>query len=88
MQELTAYTRKLTDEQGNPLTFHYTLLESRTRDEITDYGIGIDSSRGDQVCFPHLSVDRGAVETLLALAERLTLSPAHLPDVVQDWLGQ
>ena len=88
MQELIAHTRQLTDEQGHPLTFRYTLLETRTREGVADYGIGIDSSQGDQIRLPHLSVDRASVETLLALAERLTLSPAHLPDVVEDWLGQ
>lgn len=88
MQELIAHTRQLTDEQGNPLTFRYTLLENHTQEGDIDYGIGIDSSLGNQICLPHLSVDRGAVESLLALAAHLTLSPTHLPDVVEDWLGQ
>ena len=88
MQELIAHTRQLADAHGNPLTFRYTLLETRTQEGCPDYGIGIDSSQGDQIHLPHLSVDRESVEGLLALAERLTLSPAHLPEVVEDWLGQ
>ena len=88
MQELIANTRQLTDEHGTPLTFRYLLLETRTQDGGFDYGIGIDSSRSDHIRLPHLSVDRESVERLLALAERLTLSPTHLPEVVEDWLGQ
>ena len=88
MQELIARTRQLTDEQGNPLAFRYTLLESGTQEGDIDYGIGIDSSLGNQIRLPHLSIDRGAVEALLEQCARLTLSPTHLPEVVQDWLGQ
>lgn len=88
MQELITHTRHLTDERGEPLTFRYTLLESRTQEGDIDYGIGIDSSRDDQIRLPHLSVDRAVVEGLLTLAIRLELSPTHLPEVVEDWLGQ
>ena len=88
MQELTVQTKQIIDTQGTPLSFTYILLESRTKDGDADYGIGIDSSRGESIRLPYLSPDRAAVEGLLELAARLTLSPVHLPDVAEDWLGQ
>ncbi len=88
MQELKTQTRHLTDEQGEPLTFSYTLLTERSIDGLTHYGIGIHSSGGDSVRLPRLGIDRAAVELLLERVAQAALSPHHLHDVVQDWLGQ
>ena len=88
MQELIAHTHSLTDERGNLLTFSYALLTEYTDDRITHYGIGVHSSEGDSICLPGLSVDRSAVEHLLEQVALAGLSPTHLPEVVEDWLGQ
>lgn len=88
MQELTAQLRHVTNEQGEPLTFSYTLLAEVSSDGFTHYGIGIQSSAGDCTCLSRLTVDRAEAEKLLELAVEAVLSPHHLTDVVEDWLGQ
>ena len=87
MVEQETITQHLNDEEGLPLTFRYKLL-AHTQNVGTQYGIEIESSRGDRDSLPNLSEDRQAVEELLALAARLSLSPTHLRDVAEDWLGQ
>ena len=88
MQELITHAQSLTDERGNRLTFSYALLTERTDDGVVHYGIGIQSSMGDSIRLPRLSVDRSAAEHLLEQAAQAALSPTHLPEVVEDWLGQ
>ena len=87
MMEQDTITQHLNDEEGLPLTFRYKLL-AHTQEEGMQYGIAIESSRGDRDSLPDLSGNRQAVEELLALAARLSLSPTHLRDVAEDWLGQ
>ena len=87
MMDRDTITRHLTDEEGAPLTYRYSILE-RVGEYGLEYGIEIENSRGDRDSLPGLSTDRQAVEEFLALAAQLFLSPTHLRDVAQDWLGQ
>lgn len=48
----------------------------------TGYGIA-----NEQIAIEDVTCDKGAMEKLVVLCNRTSLSSAHLMDVVQDFLG-
>lgn len=53
------------------------------------YGVAVENTvTGERAQVRHVTVHAGDAAELLELLAQHQVSPAHLPDVVEDWLGR
>lgn len=89
MQELYISAHTCRDEAGISHTFQYFLLQSESVYEnrlCKDYGVMVRASEAEQVRIPHITTDHDRIVNLLSLLKTHGVSPAHLSDVIEDWL--
>ena len=87
---LEAYAREQDNQDQD--AFYRVIATSRRIGikQILTYGISVQSHSKDYESFviPDIATDREDVEELAALCNRLQLSPIHLADVIEDFLGR
>ena len=87
--ELSIATRTVTDEQGNPRRFYYSLLIDLIESgsfACEDYGVCIQEENGTRSAIPSITTNAMRIDELMTLLVEQKVSPTTLADVVADWL--
>ena len=87
--ELSIATRTVTDEQGKPRRFYYSLLIDLIESgsfACEDYGVCIREENGTRSAIPSITTNAMRIDELMTLLVEQKVSPTTLADVVADWL--
>ena len=87
--EFKITSRTITDEQGSPRKFHYSLLVDQIEGghfACENYGVRITEEGGECASIPGITTSAMRIDELMTLLVEHRVSPTSLTDVVTDWL--
>lgn len=88
MTETLAGKQIISDEQGTSHTLHYLLISQQIPAGhffFEEYGVKIEDVDRDSACIYPITHSRTRIDNLLSVLIRNAVTPATLPDVVEDW---
>lgn len=87
--ELKIASRTVTDEQGRPRRYHYSLLVDQIESGnfvCEDYGVRVQEEDGDCAAVAGVTTSAMRIDELMTLLVDNKVGPTTLGDVVADWL--
>lgn len=87
--EFKITSRTITDEQGKPRKFHYSLLVDQIEGisfACENYGVRVLEEGGECASVPGITTSAMRIDELMTLLVEHKVSPTALSDVVADWL--
>ena len=87
--EFKIASRTMTDEEGRPRRYHYSLLVDQIEGShfaCENYGVRILEEGGENACVPGITTSAMRIDELISLLVEHKVSPTALPDIVADWL--
>ncbi len=87
--ELKLTSRAVTDQQGRPRRFHYSLLVDQIQSgsfSCENYGVLVRDEDGSESSLPGITTNALRIDELISLLVEHNVGPASLRDVVDDWL--
>lgn len=87
--ELNIASRTVTDEQGRPRRYHYSLIVDQIESDCfscEDYGVRIREEDGDSAAVSGITTSASRIDELLTLLVEHQVGPTSLDEVVADWL--
>lgn len=88
MMEMLTGTQNISDEQGTSHILHYLLVSRQIpagKFFFEEYGVKIEDVGRDSTCIYPITHSRTRIDNLLSVLIRNAVTPATLPDVVEDW---
>lgn len=88
MMEALVSKQIISDEQGTSHILHYLLVSEQIPAGhffFEEYGVKIEDVGHDSACVYPITHSRSRIEDLLSVLIRHAVTPATLPDVVEDW---
>ena len=89
MRELLVDDRRETGEDGREHRYRYYVLVGEMPLgglACESYGVKVAGGDGEEASVPNITVSAARIDALLELLSRNGVSPAHLRDVIDDWL--
>lgn len=89
IMELKIASRTVTDENGRPRRYHYSLLVDQVESgnfACEDYGVRIQEEGGDCAALSGITTSAMRIDELMTLLVECKVGPTTLADVVADWL--